>query len=174
LFSECISQVKFFKVFKIREYSWMAHGGDNVEIIVVQDQSPDIVHFVEGLSLDLLDPVVGQVDHLQLLMLAPDAQQVPGQSFKMISIEDKYFCFFGSILDDIRVGEARVGAVGDVHLLVRLPLPVVTHSTRTPLLIPLRTSCMVPLVPHIAGGQGHQGAEHHQGECVHHCHCPAL
>ena len=138
----------------------MTHCRNNVKIVVVQNQSFNIRHFVEGLALDLFNTIIGQVDHFQLLVLAPDPQQIPGQSFKVISVENKNFCLLWGVLYHIRVGEPRVCAVRDVDLFVRLPLPIIPHTTAASLLISFWTPSVVPLVPHIAGGQREKGAQH--------------
>ena len=76
----------------------MVHGGNNVQVIVVQDQSLDIGHLVEGLALYLLDLVVGQINHLQLCPVVPDAKQVPGQPLELVPLEDQDLGLGGDVL----------------------------------------------------------------------------
>ena len=52
LLSEGIRQVKLFQVDKIWKRSWMMHCWHNVEVIVVQNESFNIRHFVKWFSLN--------------------------------------------------------------------------------------------------------------------------
>ena len=99
----------------------MVHGGNNVQVIVVQDQSLDIVHLVEGLALYLLDLVVGQINHLQLCPVVPDAKQVPGQPLELVPLEDQDLGLGGDVLQYGRIGESRVSAVCHEHFSIRFP-----------------------------------------------------
>ena len=113
--------MKLLEVDEIGEQSRMVHGGDNVQVIMVQDQPLDIVDLVERLALDLLDLVVGQIDHLQLGPVVPDPEQVPGQPLELVPLEDQDLGLGGDVLQHGGIREPRVGAVGHEHFPIRLP-----------------------------------------------------
>ena len=134
----------------------MIHRGDNVEIVVVEDQSLHRVDFMERLALNLLDLVVSQINHLQFVVIVPDPQQVPGQSVELVSRHYQHLRLCGYRLYDGGVSEARVGAVGDVDLPVGRPGSVVGQTTNTVPTQSFRAACtLISLVtvPAEKGGQ---------------------
>ena len=54
---------------------------------MVEDQPLDVGDLVKGLARDLLDLIVGQVDHLQLLSVVNQAEDVPVQEGDVVAIE---------------------------------------------------------------------------------------
>ena len=50
--------MKFLQVFKIRNHPLVTDSGDNIQIIVIQNQSLGAIDFVTGFAMDLLDSVV--------------------------------------------------------------------------------------------------------------------
>ena len=85
---------------------------------MIEDQSLHRLDFMEYLALNLLNLVVGQINNFQFIVIVPDTQQVPGQSVELVARHDQHLCLPGYRLDDEGVREARVGAVGDVVLVV--------------------------------------------------------
>ena len=57
------------------------------EVVMVQDQPLDVGDLVEGLAGDLLDLVVGQVDHFKDVSIVDDAEDVPVQERDVVAVE---------------------------------------------------------------------------------------
>ena len=124
--------MQLLKIDKVGKYSGMVHGGHNIQVVVVQDQPLNIVDLVKTFALDLLNLVVGKVHHLQTGVILPHAKQVPGQSPELVAVENEDLRLGWDVLQDARVSEACVGAVGDPHLPVRVPGLVPGWATVTP------------------------------------------
>ena len=54
---------------------------------MVQHQPLDVGDLVEGLAGDLLDLVVGQVDHFEDVSIVDDAEDVPIQERDVVAVE---------------------------------------------------------------------------------------
>ena len=57
------------------------------EVVMVQDQPLDVGDLVEGLAGDLLDLVVGQIDHFELISVMDDPEDVPVQERDVVAVE---------------------------------------------------------------------------------------
>ena len=81
---------------------------------MIQYQYFDPRNLVEGDPLHFLDPIVGQVDDLQLGSVLPD--HIPGQLPDGVTLEDEDLGLPRHVLELVGVSESGVGAVGNEDL----------------------------------------------------------
>ena len=146
LLCEGVGEMQLLKVDEIGEYPGMVESGDNVQVIVVQNQSLHVAHFVKSLSLNLLYLIVRQIDDLELCSVLPYPEYVPGQSPEPVSLEDEDLGLAGDVLEYRGVCEPGVGAVGHEHLPVGLPRLVVAEPALTQPGEPLGAASVISLV----------------------------
>ena len=59
------------------------------EIVVIENESLDILDPVEGLARDGSDAVVGEVDDAEVPVFVPHTEDVPVQHWDVVAVEDE-------------------------------------------------------------------------------------
>jgi hypothetical protein len=70
---------------------------------VVQNKPLDLSHLVKGFARDHLDAVIRKVNDLELVMLVPDAKDVPVEDGDRVAVEDEHLDAVWELLQHVSV-----------------------------------------------------------------------